>query len=310
MIIVTGDVAETASRVEYAIAESFLKELAASINISHDNILVVPGNHDISWATSKRLFRGHPEDSVPSISHMRLRKSFDTFASRLGVITPSPNGKPEIVVKPELSTIFLLIDSTLNETHFSASHYGVAREQDIADAIRQVDSIDEERNLLRIAVCHHNPRAQPLQSDCLRNGDYVMTSLAEAGFSALLHGHIHLADASIVAKLGQRHLAVCSTGRAFAADEESPAWAPRYQTLCLDPSGNVDSFLVMRKWEDIGDRGKWVVDGFGSGNELGVIRFRVTPQSFQDERSYLKPLSAPLDCLTHIGTAGHPLAAR
>lgn len=54
-VIVAGDIVEKggATKGEYEQAKNFLKDLAKKCEISDENIIIVPGNHDVNWDSNK-----------------------------------------------------------------------------------------------------------------------------------------------------------------------------------------------------------------------------------------------------------------
>ncbi len=53
-ILVSGDIAFSGSREEYAIAKEWLKTLCDKVGCSHDNVWCVPGNHDVNQQIARK----------------------------------------------------------------------------------------------------------------------------------------------------------------------------------------------------------------------------------------------------------------
>ncbi|MCP4267799.1 MAG: SUMF1/EgtB/PvdO family nonheme iron enzyme [Candidatus Brocadiaceae bacterium] len=65
LLIVTGDIAKRGLREEYEAAKEFFDELLACLDLSRENLFVVPGNHDVN----RSKFR--PADTIPCYTNMR-----------------------------------------------------------------------------------------------------------------------------------------------------------------------------------------------------------------------------------------------
>ncbi len=56
-VFFTGDVAFTASKQDYTLAIKFFENLCDRLSIAKDNVIIVPGNHDVNrYKVSKMLF--------------------------------------------------------------------------------------------------------------------------------------------------------------------------------------------------------------------------------------------------------------
>src|ERR1017187_5321759 len=51
-IVVTGDIAETAQSSEYEASVKFITELREEMEVARENVLIVPGNHDVDWGAA------------------------------------------------------------------------------------------------------------------------------------------------------------------------------------------------------------------------------------------------------------------
>jgi 3',5'-cyclic AMP phosphodiesterase CpdA len=49
LMIVSGDIAERGKRPEYDQARTFIDQVGRAFGLGHDRVVVVPGNHDMSW---------------------------------------------------------------------------------------------------------------------------------------------------------------------------------------------------------------------------------------------------------------------
>ena len=48
IVVVTGDIAKTGKEEEYALAGTFFNDLLVALELGHERLFVVPGNHDVN----------------------------------------------------------------------------------------------------------------------------------------------------------------------------------------------------------------------------------------------------------------------
>jgi 3',5'-cyclic AMP phosphodiesterase CpdA len=63
IVVVTGDIATTGRKEEYALAKTFFNDLLAALELAPDRLFVVPGNHDVN----RKAYR--PKD-IPAYENM------------------------------------------------------------------------------------------------------------------------------------------------------------------------------------------------------------------------------------------------
>ncbi len=68
IIAVTGDIADSATRREYEQARDLLRSLGEELGVAPSRIVVVPGNHDVSWLKSRFYFAECKQDKVPAVA--------------------------------------------------------------------------------------------------------------------------------------------------------------------------------------------------------------------------------------------------
>ena len=57
-VLATGDLAFSGQENQYVLVEAFIEELATAINLTHDKIFCVPGNHDVNRDRQTKCFIG------------------------------------------------------------------------------------------------------------------------------------------------------------------------------------------------------------------------------------------------------------
>src|SRR5688572_11344227 len=56
-LVYSGDIANKSVPNEYNAAEEFTKLICSGFDLSPDRIVIVPGNHDVSWVLSKKSYK-------------------------------------------------------------------------------------------------------------------------------------------------------------------------------------------------------------------------------------------------------------
>src|SRR5262244_738354 len=64
LVVFSGDIAEKSVKGEYAQARAFLDKILDHTGLAAERVVVVPGNHDVSWPLSKAYFAECEGDEV------------------------------------------------------------------------------------------------------------------------------------------------------------------------------------------------------------------------------------------------------
>ena len=69
MVVISGDSVEKAQADEYGAARIFVDGLCARLGIRREQLLIVPGNHDVDWTQSRSAYavtraREEPASSI------------------------------------------------------------------------------------------------------------------------------------------------------------------------------------------------------------------------------------------------------
>ena len=84
LIILSGDIAERGKRAEYEDAQKFVEQMCQALSLGLERVIVVPGNHDVSWNLSKAYFEEcADEDAEPQIPYAKKWRHYQDFVTRL-----------------------------------------------------------------------------------------------------------------------------------------------------------------------------------------------------------------------------------
>ena len=208
VVVISGDFCSWAAPGEFSEAENFIRGISALLGPrnGHARICMVPGNHDVYWASDGD----------------RLQR-FRDFARNLESIAVSSESRSPYVFYPDLSVLIHCFNSChlggtrdkrldeliakLGDAFRAASsdHSALAELNDLSRQdpgfVRPEHFADlgdvakEAGSALKIAVVHHNPSDVPSDDldhyQAIVNGAAYKQALFDAGFDLVLYGHRH-----------------------------------------------------------------------------------------------------------------------
>jgi WD40 repeat protein/3',5'-cyclic AMP phosphodiesterase CpdA len=212
-LVISGDVGNVSNRDEYKAAATFIQKLTSEFRVENNRIVLVPGNHDLSWSISKssyeRVLRKSytgPVDALVKVSsrttfkkdESKYKKRFEEFSrfykTVQGIAYPSAYER-QYVLKyfPEVNLLILGLNSAWHIDHIfkaRASIHPLA----LSNALSEIRQTANYASATKIAVWHH-PIASEGEDRIKDLGP--LEQLAKAGFRFVLHGHIHKAESQL-----------------------------------------------------------------------------------------------------------------
>lgn len=251
LVVVSGDIAETGRKAEYADARAFLDALAAHTGLPLERIIVVPGNHDVSWPLCRAYFAECEDEEIEPVEpYGRKWRHYRDFVNDLHGATAFSEEQPyRLHTYPELRVVVAAMNSTIPETHLPGGHFGRCGDEQLRWF---ADQLANAKDAVRIGVVHHNARRRAENDDENLRDEDALTGILGPHLDLLLHGHTHegkqdrLADGTLV----------LATGSAAVHLDRRPKEVPnQYQILRIRPGG-------VTRWARMwGGRGKgWLTD--------------------------------------------------
>lgn len=187
LIVMSGDIT---SRANMGILQGpgcdFLKELCKTLNINHNQVIIVPGNHDIPYKDA----------NFHDYNHENSYKLFlkDFYGEQKEI-----NGYDKFITKDGLMIDILRINSARLRNK-EESNFGYVGWDDYRYII---EKNKKNENAIRIAVLHHHlipvPNEEPIDSiypygsiSATLDAGKVIEGLHHYNFDIVLHGHQHL----------------------------------------------------------------------------------------------------------------------
>lgn len=289
-IIISGDTAYQAIRDEYKQALSFIQSLTNDMGLGLDQIVIVPGNHDVNWKLSNHEISQRFDEFLMFVK--------DVYDSKFDVIYPfinwdfglrSQRPAPEQILSvhksPEHGVVFVGFNTCVIEDH--QLHFGAIGKEQVKLAESALTDVDA--SWVRVAVMHHH--VLPLESRLSLEGngaemdgtivrDYALIEreLHTLGFDIVLHGHKHepgIRVSQLVHAFGskqRKNLIVCGAGSAGADRDDLPADWGNHFAIYRIPEGRrkAGAPFVDIEWRELPyndihrkwlSRGTWLVDG-------------------------------------------------
>jgi 3',5'-cyclic AMP phosphodiesterase CpdA len=213
-VVLSGDLTNRATPDEFAAAAVFIHELRRDFELESNQLIIVPGNHDLSWEAAKDSYKIHrqsdykgPRDHgrvIESATHIevlddeaRYRERFANFAAfyfRACAQAYSLDYEFQATLHPfpAAKLLFIGFNSAYRIDHHFRGRAEISSVT-LGQALRQIDSEPRFSDFLKIAVWHHPIRSP--DDDRIRDTGF-MERLAQSGFRLALHGHIHRAEPS------------------------------------------------------------------------------------------------------------------
>ncbi|MVU79607.1 TIR domain-containing protein [Nocardia sp. ET3-3] len=165
LIVVSGDLTESAHPTEIRKATSFLTGLRVLLKLEPDRLVIVPGNHDISkLACAAHFLECEANDRLPRAPYFaKLRlfeQMFNTLYRGLDHLLFDVGQPWTLFPIPELRLVVAGLNSTMAATHRTEDDYGwVGTEQKdwFAEQLRGY----EARGWFRLGVLRHDPAPGP-----------------------------------------------------------------------------------------------------------------------------------------------------
>ena len=205
-IIISGDIADTASKKEYEAAYNLLDFFIKKFNIKKDHIIIVPGNHDVNYDCSVKAYEAIPKYKCKDRSSRReyisagplmlKLKDKDIHKKRFAIFNenfyrpicgedyPLEYEKQALInEQKEDGIIFLSLNSCWQIDAYNETLSGV----NIDSVANSIINWDENNfaDYLKIAISHH-----PIIGDEAMKDDFIEL-LENVGFQIFIHGHIH-----------------------------------------------------------------------------------------------------------------------
>lgn len=216
-LIVTGDIADTSSEKEYITALSFLNQLVNDLKINKKNVILCPGNHDVSWTELTRV--GETEDIEDSELYRRQTEKFARFTKFyldfFDDKKPSFNVNNAVfdtIIDDVDKIVIVAINTCFRESNQAKDHIGYINQTSFEDELAKIDFQKQYKDYGKLLAMHHNPKDLSAEKHHnLENWKDLNKSVIGYPFIVIC-GHIHGADGEATIKDDENTIFYISTG--------------------------------------------------------------------------------------------------
>jgi 3',5'-cyclic AMP phosphodiesterase CpdA len=276
-LILSGDIANYSTQEEYQAAEQFLDNIRQDFPLNPEQIILVPGNHDLNWKLAKKAYKlidrddydgelkdGHYIEESASVIRVpdeaEYKQRFAPFSQFYETIkqTPYPldyDQQYTLDHLPEQNLLILGLNSAWQLDHHYKSRASINTNA-LSNALTQIRRNPDYKNCLKIAVWHH-----PLNSaysDRITDQGFL-EQLAVNGFRFFLHGHIHKAETSLfrydMSTNGRKLDRICAGTFGAPVREWVPGYPLQYNLLKIADN---QLTVITRRREEL--NGAWKPD--------------------------------------------------
>jgi predicted MPP superfamily phosphohydrolase len=249
-LVLCGDVADKATESDYQSAQLLVNRLVHKFKLKHNNIILVPGNHDVDYTLSRQAYSRFIHDPISSANAGErfiqqavgrvvcdntylYQQRFGNFARFYETICKRTYPLPEsdqALIKPYQTHKLLFL--SLNSADEIDHHYEKRARINMDALAKGLQKLTAKYDdWLKIAVWHH-----PIRGSEAMNADF-MEQIAMRGFQVCMHGHIHETIEDYHKYDDRRGVRVIGAGT-FGAPirQQTPGIPLQYNLITLDPT--------------------------------------------------------------------------
>ncbi|MBV4429692.1 metallophosphoesterase family protein [Clostridium tyrobutyricum] len=244
-LVLSGDISNQSTKEQYDAAVEFIEGIITKFNVDRDKIIIVPGNHDLSWKVSKKSIVSSDKDTInfnKDIYRMRFDNFNKYFYKKICKKPyPSDYSKQGVLYEyEEEKIIFLGLNSAWQIDHINKYRSSIY----INSMEGPLDKIIDRKynDWFKVAVFHH-----PVTGEDSMNNDFLQL-LMRHNFKVCMHGHIHEAKYDFCTYGNNKEIAIVGAGTFGAPDKEHVQGVPlQYNLIKLGLENNTMKVITRRK---------------------------------------------------------------
>lgn len=195
-LLVPGDLTNKAEPVEFEHAADIISKIAVALHVPVQNVVVVPGNHDLDWSVHKP---GSPDPTGFRKKQMLapLADSSEYIKSIFSRASKSLLAPPHFAIWEDDNIFLVGYNSACNDDPNVKPHFGIVRKEDIQELDEALAASKSHKNKIKIFMVHHHPLSYPnplpdsADFSQMVNAESVLELLNKHAFDFLIHGHKH-----------------------------------------------------------------------------------------------------------------------
>lgn len=251
-LVISGDVSDRPNENMYRVALKFVQKLANEFNICMEHIILVPGNHDCDRDISKEAYDKKGKNIIDQDKYNNRYAKYNKYFYE-PIKGKSYSAEPSMQFEDFIISEDGLCILTLNSS-WQIDHKHTERSSICMEAIQKSETVwCDEKDYVKLAVWHH-----PLSGEAAIQDITFMDILANAGFKACLHGHVHEAKNALFTYDACRSIRMIGAGTFGAVQKERGDGIPRqYNMIELDKARRLLTVHTRKREKD---NGAWQAD--------------------------------------------------
>jgi 3',5'-cyclic AMP phosphodiesterase CpdA/orotate phosphoribosyltransferase-like protein len=196
-LIVSGDLSNTSTIEEYKNTAKFLEKVIKELEIIKENIIIIPGNHDINWYENKKAVEEYKLTPGPlkkarefnSQKFKNFKNFFDEFFHEKSLLFQPDKVIVHTVPLHELKIVLIGLNSVLMSSH-TETQLGDIDNEKLDEELQDLQNIYGEYE--KICIFHHNPKFSSLNGkSTLKNWSDKVSIFESFNIKTFIFGHEH-----------------------------------------------------------------------------------------------------------------------
>ena len=192
-LIISGDVANSGEPKEYILAAEFIQMIINKLELDKKNVLICPGNHDVSWTDLKMERRSNYINAPKAheqhnIKFKIFKEFYDTLFNGEKIFEPK-DAIFDKIINDDDNLLICGVNSCYRESDLKEDHMGYISES----IVSEMEFLEEYESLNKLMVMHHNPKDLGTEGHDLTNWKELRDVITKY-FPTILCGHIHQSD--------------------------------------------------------------------------------------------------------------------
>lgn len=248
-LIIAGDLSSKALADEFQHASVISERIADSLSVPHDQIIYVPGNHDVDWSVLKLA-----SSEGPAARDLRWKQRYQPITTSTGILSnrfapPHASNFEGNLFDPPFTgvwsysdSLFVAINSAAHDRPEDPIHHGFIRQEAIDWIRTNIPKRASDDHNLRCLVLHHhlvphgNRGHDQRDFSTCQNADILLELLRDLEFDLVVHGHKHLPQFQ-TQLIGSDHPVLILGAGSFSADLTDYAGSVHNQFHLLNIEG-------------------------------------------------------------------------
>lgn len=259
-LVVTGDIVNEAKKGEYDFITYVLRDFSAKFNISKENILLIPGNHDINWSKLSNYCdeKDICEDKAAELFDIKLSHFIDFYKNFFEIENFDTSKAILNSIKIEEIGVYIVgLNSLVKESHLEGTHVGHVDMKKLK--IEMQEFTQKYGNKIFIATHHSFTFTGSKELPTLENSDIIKDYLNEYGINTYIYGHHHTSESKldVVGDSGicHRYIEIGSLGL-ILKNEKGNSYTNRFSlAICKNGGMELHDYAYMSgDWAEVNER--------------------------------------------------------